>query len=78
MFFVISEFNKLQQFERVVSKSLSQEKTLISLIRAKCSFILHIVMKNKQKKGIRWMPWHRKAMKDVTGCDKPRVAANKL
>jgi len=35
-------------------------------------------LKDKQNKGIRWMPWRRKAMKDVTGCDKPRVAANKL
>lgn len=23
------------------------------------------------------MPWHKKSMKDVTGCDKPREAANK-
>ena len=43
-----------------------------------CRLILHIALKDKQNKGIRWMPWRRKAMKDVTGCDKPRVAANKL
>ena len=24
------------------------------------------------------MPWRKETMKDVTGCDKPRVAANKL
>ncbi len=29
-------------------------------------------------KGIRWMPWHEKAMKDVVSCDKPRVGANNL
>ena len=23
-------------------------------------------------KGIWWMPWRSEAMKDVTGCDKPR------
>ena len=23
-------------------------------------------------KGLRWMPWHGKAMKDVVSCDKPR------
>jgi len=35
-------------------------------------------LENKQNKGIWWMPWHKEPMKDVTGCDKPRVAANKL
>ena len=29
-------------------------------------------------KGIWWMPWHMKAMKDVVSCDKPRVGANNL
>ena len=29
-------------------------------------------------KGIQRMPWHRKAMKDVVSCDKPRVGANNL
>jgi hypothetical protein len=24
------------------------------------------------------MPWHKKAMKDVVSCDKPRVGANNL
>jgi hypothetical protein len=32
----------------------------------------------KRYKGIRWMPWHAQAMKDVIRCDKPRGAANKL
>ena len=27
-------------------------------------------------KGIWWMPWHMKTMKDVVSCDKPRVSAN--
>jgi hypothetical protein len=26
----------------------------------------------KATKGIRWMPWHRQAMKDVVSCDKLR------
>jgi hypothetical protein len=25
-----------------------------------------------------WMPWRKQAMKDVTSCDKLRVAANRL
>ena len=25
-------------------------------------------------KGVRWMSWHREAMKDVVACDKPREA----
>ena len=29
-------------------------------------------------KGMRWMPWHQEAMKDVVTCDKPRLAGNKL
>ena len=32
----------------------------------------------KQKKGIWWMPWCWKAMKDVIDCDKSRVVVNKL
>ena len=33
------------------------------------------VEEDKNKKGNRRMPWHRKAMKDVIGCDKPGVGA---
>jgi len=29
-------------------------------------------------KGIWWMPWQLEAMKDVAGCDKPRVGVNNL
>jgi hypothetical protein len=28
-------------------------------------------------KGTRWMPWRRKAMKDVVSCEKLREAANR-
>ena len=28
-------------------------------------------------KGAWWMPWQKKAMKDVASCDKPRRAANR-
>jgi len=27
---------------------------------------------------MRWMPWHRAAMKDVVSCDKPCLGANNL
>ena len=30
------------------------------------------------KKSVRRMPWHQEPMKDVTNCDKPRGAVNKL
>ncbi len=33
------------------------------------------VEEDKNKKGNRRMPWHRKAMKDVIGCEKPRRGA---
>ena len=29
-------------------------------------------------KGVRWMPGHAQAMKDVVRCEKPWGAANKL
>ena len=29
-------------------------------------------------KGIRWMPWHQEAMKDVARCEKPWGAASRL
>jgi hypothetical protein len=29
-------------------------------------------------KGAWWMPWQKKAMKDVASCDKPRRAASRL
>ena len=32
----------------------------------------------KATKGVRWMPWHMEAMKDVISCDKPRGGANNL
>ena len=31
----------------------------------------------KQIKSIWWMPWRKRPMKDVVGCDKPRVAVKR-
>ncbi len=31
----------------------------------------------EHEKGIRWMPWHQEAMKDVARCAKPRGAASR-
>ena len=31
----------------------------------------------ERNKGIRWMPWHQEAMKDVARCEKPRGAASR-
>ena len=33
---------------------------------------------SEQEKGIRWMPWHQEAMKDVARCEKPWGAASRL
>lgn len=33
---------------------------------------------NERDKGIRWMPWHQEAMKDVARCEKPWGAASRL
>jgi hypothetical protein len=35
-------------------------------------------LKIKRKKGIRWMPWHQKAMKDVALCDMFRGIESKF
>ena len=35
-------------------------------------------IKEKVRKGARWMPWLTEAMKDVISCDKPWVGANDL
>ena len=32
----------------------------------------------ERDKGIRWMPWHQEAMKDVARCDKLRGAVSRL
>ena len=31
----------------------------------------------ERNKGIRWMPWHQEAMKDVARCEKPWGAASR-
>jgi hypothetical protein len=31
---------------------------------------------NEYEKGVRWMPWHQEAMKDVARCEKPRGDAS--
>ena len=31
----------------------------------------------EHEKGIRWMPWHQEAMKDVARCEKPWGAASR-
>lgn len=33
---------------------------------------------SERDKGIRWMPWHQEAMKDVARCEKPWGAASRL
>ena len=35
-------------------------------------------MYHQDTKGVWWMPWHRKLMKDVASCDKPCGAASGL
>ena len=36
------------------------------------------IRKIERQKGIRWMPWHQEAMKDVARCEKPWGAASRL
>ena len=37
-----------------------------------------VASKIERQKGIRWMPWHQEAMKDVARCAKPWGAASRL
>ena len=39
---------------------------------------LDVVRRIERQKGIRWMPWHQEAMKDVARCEKPWGAASRL
>jgi hypothetical protein len=45
-----------------------------------CAWWLRIKVRGESieyEKGIRWMPWHQEAMKDVARCEKPRGAASR-
>ena len=41
-------------------------------------FVLYIDFMVKLLRACVWMPWLKKAMKDVVSCDKLREAANRL
>ena len=51
---------------------------IVSLYPNNCNKCLSGIVKGFDQviKGIWWMPWHMKTMKDVVSCDKPRVSAN--
>ena len=49
----------------------SQEAALLQLNREGRKFF----SRRQVDKSIGWMPWRRKAMKDVVSCDKPRGGA---
>ena len=51
---------------------------LLSSALCRLSSDIWVFVTIKRLKGIWWMPWHREAMKDVVGCEKPRGAASKL
>ena len=38
--------------------------------------MVRLALDLEREKGIRWMPWHQKAMKDVARCEKPRGDAS--
>ena len=46
-------------------------------ISGSSSLWLEIFCALEHEKGIRWMPWHQEAMKDVARCEKPRGAASR-
>ena len=54
-----------------IIENLSNKNTLIY-----CSRLCKLKGFNQVNKGVRRMPWHLKAMKDVVSCDKLRLGAN--
>ena len=46
------------------------------LLRASAEDLLANKFYGQATKGMRWMPWHLKAMKDVKSCDKQRWGAH--
>jgi hypothetical protein len=42
-----------------------------------CGWFPCMVDDREYEKGIRWMPWHQEAMKDVARCEKPWGAASR-
>jgi hypothetical protein len=70
---------------RSVSVSVSRVKRL-SRLDARGGYVLRAgvgrgflatgTLSVEQNKGVRWMPWRQKAMKDVARCEKPRGDAS--
>ena len=57
---------------RRVNESGASEKNRIK------HFVLYVDFMVKLLRACVWMPWRKKAMKDVVSCDKLREAANRL
>ena len=68
-------------FENWIAKqgisTVKLNRTSSSVFLSPLRISMKVLNKDKATKCIWWMPWHKKSMKDVTGCDKLRGAANK-
>ena len=60
---------------RKLPGSLTTEWLVVIAIATKFAELHLMYQKGQATKGLWWMPWRWKAMKDVVSCDKPRLAA---
>ena len=51
---------------------------MVGSTRGFVQYLRCVVRRIERQKGIRWMPWHQEAMKDVARCEKPWGAASRL
>ena len=66
--------------DRIACESLRMREGLAGCRKAvgSSSVPVSVHVSIERDKGIRWMPWHREAMKDVARCEKRRGAASRL
>ena len=87
--YVLSKLACVRWFE--ASQNVSQTKQLGKAgVKSRCGWFLCMVgyvgcfgyaiaaSDFEYEKGIRWMPWHQEATKDVARCEKSWGAASKL
>ena len=63
----------------IVVQDVSSEKTQVWMVPVHdgLNFQRWEFCDLEHEKGIRWMPWHQEAMKDVARCEKPWGAASR-
>ena len=68
--------NRVKPFHEFKNNLICLEET--QAIQRTKDELANSLRKVQANKSTRRMPWHQEPKKDVTSCDKPRGAANKL